>query len=79
MDNEGEVRECSQTSRTAKRAGTGAVPGTVIGAIAGGGKGADVGGVVGGGAGAGSVLVQLRRDLDLKRGNRMVIRAVAPR
>jgi len=32
-----------------------------------------------GGAGAGSVLVQGRRDLDLQRGSRMVIRASGPR
>lgn len=79
VDSEGEVQEDSQTGRTAKRAGVGAVVGTVIGAIAGGGKGAAVGAVVGGGAGAGSVLVQGRRDLDLERGTRLVIRAGAPR
>jgi len=43
-----------QGSSTAKRAGVGAVAGTIIGAIAGGGKGAAVGAAAGGAVGAGS-------------------------
>src|SRR5215831_6603412 len=43
-----------QGSSTAKRAGVGAVAGTVIGAIAGGGKGAAIGAAAGGAVGAGS-------------------------
>jgi len=42
---------------TAKRAGVGAVAGTIIGAIAGGGKGAAIGAAAGGAAGAGSEVV----------------------
>ena len=72
-------RKDSQTDRTVTRSGVGAGVGAVIGAIAGGGKGAGIGAVVGGGVGAGSVLVQGRRDLDLQRGSRMVIRASGPR
>jgi hypothetical protein len=79
VDREGSVREDSQTGRTVGRAVGGAVVGTIIGAIAGGGSGAATGAIVGGGIGAGSVLVQGRNNLDLRKDSRVTIRASAPR
>lgn len=79
VDNEGAVREDSQTNRTVTRTGIGAAIGAVIGAIAGGGKGAAIGAAVGAGAGAGSVLIQGRDDINLNRGTELSIRSSAPR
>lgn len=79
VDNEGAVREDSQTNRTITRTGIGAAIGAVIGAIAGGGKGAAIGAAVGAGAGAGSVLIQGRDNIDLDRGTELTIRSSAPR
>ena len=79
VDNEGTVRDDSQTTKTAQRAAIGTAVGAIIGAIAGGGKGAAIGAIVGAGGGAGSVYVQGRDDLDLDRGTEVVIRASAPR
>ena len=78
VDNEGSVREESQTNRTVTRTAIGAGVGAIIGGIAGGGSGAAIGAGVGGGAGAGSVLVQGRRNLDLLQGTRLTIRSGAP-
>lgn len=78
VNNEGTVRDSSQTSRTATRTGIGAAIGAIIGAIAGGGKGAAIGAGVGAGAGAGSVLIQGRNDLELKNGTQMTVIATAP-
>ncbi len=79
VDNEGSVRDNSQTTRTAQRAAIGTAVGAIIGAIAGGGKGAAIGAIVGAGGGAGSVYVQGRDDLDLTRGTELTIRASGPR
>lgn len=79
VDNEGSVRDNSQTTRTAQRAAVGTAVGAIIGAIAGGGKGAAIGAIVGAGSGAGSVYVQGRDDLDLRAGTEITIRASAPR
>lgn len=79
VDREGAIREDSQTGRTVGRTTGGAVVGTIIGAIAGGGSGAVKGAIIGGGIGAGSVLVQGRNNLDLKKNTRFVVRAFAPR
>ena len=79
VDNEGSVREESQTTKTAQRAAIGTAVGAIIGAIAGGGKGAAIGAIVGAGGGAGSVYVQGRADLDLNRGTELTIRATGPR
>ena len=79
VDNEGSVRDNSQTTRTAQRAAVGTAVGAIIGAIAGGGKGAAIGAIVGAGGGAGSVYVQGRDDLDLQPGTEVTIRASAPR
>lgn len=79
IDNEGSVRDNSQTTRTAQRAAIGTAVGAIIGAIAGGGKGAAIGAIVGAGGGAGSVYVQGRDDLDLQAGTEITIRASAPR
>jgi hypothetical protein len=79
VDREGSVREDSQTERTVGRSVGGAVIGTVIGAIAGGGSGAAKGAIIGGGLGAGSVLVQGRNNLDLRKDTRFTLRASAPR
>ncbi len=79
VDNEGAVRESSQTTRTAQRAAIGTAVGAIIGAIAGGGKGAAIGAIVGAGGGAGSIYVQGRDDLDLEQGSELTIRASSPR
>ncbi|MCA1613766.1 MAG: hypothetical protein LC800_06365, partial [Acidobacteria bacterium] len=78
VDNEGAVRDDSQTNRTVQRAAIGTAIGAIIGAIAGGGKGAAIGAVVGAGAGAGSVYVQGRDDLNLTQGTELTVRASAP-
>jgi YmgG-like glycine-zipper protein len=79
VDNEGVVRDESQTTKTAQRAAIGTAVGAIIGAIAGGGKGAAIGAIVGAGGGAGSVYVQGRDDLELTRGTELTIRASGPR
>ena len=79
VDNEGTVRDDSQTTKTAERAAIGTAVGAIIGAIAGGGKGAAIGAVLGAGGGAGSVYIQGRDDLELDRGTEVAIRSSAPR
>ena len=78
VDNEGTVRDESQTTKTEQRAAIGTAVGAIIGAIAGGGKGAAIGAIVGAGGGAGSVYVQGRNDLELPRGTEITIRASGP-
>jgi hypothetical protein len=78
VNNEGTVREGSQTTRTATRAGVGAALGALIGAIAGGGSGAAIGAAVGAGAGAGTVLIQGRDNVDLGPGTEFSITATGP-
>jgi hypothetical protein len=78
VDNEGAVREDSQTNKTAQRAAIGTAVGAIIGAIAGGGKGAAIGAIIGAGGGAGSVYVQGRDELQLDRGTELTIRASSP-
>lgn len=78
IDNEGSVRDDSQTTKTAQRAAIGTAVGAIIGAIAGGGKGAAIGAIVGAGGGAGSVYVQGRDDLTLTRGSELTIQATGP-
>lgn len=78
IDAEGAAKGNSQTKETVKRGGIGAGAGALIGAILGGGKGAAIGAIIGGGAGAGSVVVQGKDDLDLKRGSTFTVQASAP-
>ena len=78
VNNEGAIRERSQTTRTVTRAGVGAALGALIGAIAGGGQGAAIGAAVGAGAGAGSVLIQGRDNVDLGQGTEFNITATGP-
>jgi hypothetical protein len=78
VNNEGAIRDQSQTTRTVTRAGIGAVLGAIIGAIAGGGEGAAIGAGVGAGAGAGTVILQGRDNLELDRGTQFTITATAP-
>ena len=79
VDNEGAVRDNSQTTKTEQRAAIGTAVGAIIGAIAGGGKGAAIGAIVGAGGGAGSVYIQGRENLDLGAGTEVTIRASGPR
>jgi YmgG-like glycine-zipper protein len=79
VDNEGTVRDDNQTNKTVQRTAIGTAVGAIIGAIAGGGKGAAIGAIVGAGGGAGSVYVQGRDDLELRRGSELTIRATGPR
>jgi hypothetical protein len=78
VNNEGTIRDRSQTTQTATRAGVGAVIGAIIGAVAGGGQGAAIGAAVGAGAGAGSVLLQGRDNIELAPGSQFMITASAP-
>lgn len=78
IDNEGTTKGDSQTKETVKRGGIGAGAGALIGAIIGGAKGAAIGAIIGGGAGAGSVIVQGKDDLELKKGSTMTIQASSP-
>jgi hypothetical protein len=78
VNNEGTVRDSSQTTKTATRAGVGAALGALIGAIAGGGSGAVVGAAVGAGAGAGSVVLQGKDNLDLVNGTEFSITSSSP-
>ncbi len=78
VNNEGTVREGSQTTKTVTRAGIGAAIGAIIGAIAGGGQGAAIGAAVGAGAGAGTVVLQGRDDIKLEQGTEFTLTATAP-
>jgi hypothetical protein len=78
VNNEGVVRDSSQTNKTVTRAGIGAILGAIIGAVAGGGSGAAIGATVGAGAGAGTVILQGRDNLDLAAGSEFSITATAP-
>jgi hypothetical protein len=78
VTNEGLVRDGSQTTRTATRAGIGGVIGAIIGAIIDGGSGAAIGAGVGAGAGVGTVILQGRDNLDLEIGSQFSITAMAP-
>lgn len=78
VNNEGAVRDSSQTTKTATRAGIGAALGAIIGAIAGGGSGAAIGAGVGAGAGAGTVILQGRDNLELGSGSEFRITSSAP-
>lgn len=78
VDDEGQIRDGSQTTKTVTRAGIGALLGGIIGAIAGGGSGAAIGAGVGAGAGAGTVILQGRDNLELAAGSQFTITATAP-
>lgn len=78
VNNEGTIRDNSQTNKTVTRAGIGAALGAIIGAIAGGGSGAAIGAGVGAGAGAGSVLLGGRDSIELGTGSTFTISASAP-
>jgi len=77
-DAEGTAKGSDQTKETVKRGGIGAGIGAIIGAIAGGGQGAAIGAVLGGGAGAGSVYVQGKDDLELRRGSSITVQSSSP-
>lgn len=78
IDTEGTAKGDSQTKETVKRGGIGAGLGAIIGAIAGGGKGAAIGAIIGGSAGAGSVVLQGKDDLELRKGSMITVTASAP-
>lgn len=78
VNNEGTVRDSSQTTKTVTRAGIGAAIGAIIGAIAGGGSGAAIGAGIGAGAGAGTVILQGRDDIELTDGTQFSITSSAP-
>jgi hypothetical protein len=78
VDTEGTARGDSQTKETVKRGGIGAGLGAIIGAVIGGGQGAAIGAVIGGGAGAGSVVLQGKDDLKLRRGSSITVQSSSP-
>lgn len=75
IDTEGTVRGDSQTKETVKRGGIGAGLGAIIGGVIGGGGGAAIGAVIGGGAGAGSVVLQGRDELKLRKGSSITVQS----
>lgn len=79
VDTEGSAKGDSQTKETVKRGGIGAGAGALIGAILGGAKGAAIGAIIGGSAGAGTVVLQGKEDLDLKKGSTMTVQSTSPR
>jgi hypothetical protein len=79
VNNGGAVREGdSQTQRTTEGGAIGSAVGDLIGAITGEGKKAATGAVPGAGGGAGTVYVQGRDELELRRGTEVTIRASGP-
>jgi hypothetical protein len=78
VNNEGTVKDGSQTTKTITRAGIGAALGAIIGAIANGGQGAAIGAAIGAGAGAGTVVLQGRDNIDLQPGTEFTLTASAP-
>lgn len=78
VNNEGQVRDSNQTTKTVTRAGIGAALGAIIGAIVGGGQGAAIGAGIGAGAGAGTVLIQGRDKIELGEGSTFQITATSP-
>ncbi len=78
VNNEGTVRDGSQTNKTVKRAGIGAVLGAIIGAVVDGVQGAAIGAGIGAGVGAGSVILQGRDNLELPGGSEFTITATGP-
>jgi len=78
VDSEGTARGKDQTRETVTRSGIGAGLGALIGVIAGGGKGAAIGAIIGGGAGAGSVILQGKDDLKLRKGASITVQASSP-
>lgn len=78
VNNEGTIKDSSQTGKTATRAGIGAVIGAIIGGIAGGGSGAAIGAGVGAGAGAGTVLLGGKDSIELGTGSTFTILSSAP-
>ncbi len=78
VDTEGTARGKNQTKETVKRGGVGAGIGAIIGAVIGGGGGAAIGAVIGGGAGAGSVILQGKEDLKLRKGSSISVQSSSP-
>lgn len=78
VNNEGTVKDGSQTTKTITRAGIGAALGAIIGAIANGGQGAAIGAAIGAGTGAGTVVLQGRDNIDLQPGTEFTLTASAP-
>jgi hypothetical protein len=78
IDTEGTAKGKDQTRETVKRGGIGAGLGALIGVIAGGGKGAAIGAIIGGGAGAGSVVLQGKDDLKLRKGSSINVQSSSP-
>lgn len=78
IDTEGTARGNNQTKETVKRGGIGAGLGAIIGAVIGGPGGAAVGAVIGGGAGAGSVVLQGKDDLRLRKGSSITVQSSSP-
>ncbi len=78
VDTEGTARGNNQTKETVKRGGIGAGIGAIIGGVIGGGAGAAIGAVIGGSAGAGSVVLQGKDDLRLRKGSSITVQASSP-
>ena len=78
VDTEGTARGNNQTKETVTRGGIGAGIGAIIGAVIGGAPGAAVGAVIGGAGGAGSVVLQGKDDLRLRKGSSITVQSSSP-
>lgn len=78
VDTEGTAKGNNQTKETVKRGGIGAGLGAIIGGVIGGGAGAAIGAVIGGSAGAGSVVLQGKDDLKLRKGSSITVQSSSP-
>ncbi len=77
VDEEGHVESGKRGEQTLKRSGIGAAAGATIGAITGGAKGAAIGLIIGGAAGAGSMMIQGKKELELKAGTELLVRTLS--
>src|SRR2546425_1480377 len=77
VDEEGHVESGKRGTQTLKRSGIGAAAGATIGAITGGAKGAAIGMIIGGAAGAGSMMIEGKKELELKAGTEMLVRTLS--
>jgi hypothetical protein len=74
MDRDGTLdNRDSRTQKIVERGVIGAALGAIIGAVAGGSKGAAIGAVIGASGGAGTVMIEGRDRLDLRRGTEVTI------
>ncbi len=75
---ESQIKSKNKTNESIKRSVLGAGIGAVIGAAISGKNGAWIGALIGGGAGTGTVFLEGKNDLELKRGSQIHIQSTSP-